>query len=341
MVLRFNNIFTRMYIKFTKEFLNKLNKNKGVTSYQRMLNYSIDKLLTNNKIIKNCDSFVMSEGVWIKEGFVTRGHANLTPMCSLHMCAQIEACEVDSPSVQPSTWHLYTPLSPPNCRQRGVIWAEMATSGASSAAGEGTSSANSDIFMAGAEASGVASWCSCRGSMEMVAVGEQQCLLGGVGCRTWRNMTWLPIRDHTNPPPLILPQPIKSCPAPLSLTIAPPPLAYSPIVANLNPERRKRNIIWHVRPNCRIGRAKLRKERGWVMQNKKNQIPHATTLAHLSSSIGWPPFLHPHMNHPQLLLLSHHLSTLLFFIWLICGQGKHRYARKIHSMQRGHDHSNS
>ena len=51
---------------------------------------------------------VMPEGVQVEEGFVARGTCQPQPRYSLHMCAQIVACEVDGPSVQPSTWHLYT-----------------------------------------------------------------------------------------------------------------------------------------------------------------------------------------------------------------------------------------
>ena len=183
------------------------------------------------------------------------GHANLTSKCSLCTCVQIAACKVDGPSVQPSTWHLYTLLMPPNCRQRGVIWVGIATSRAPGATGEGTSGANSNFFTTGVEASGAASWCSCGGGMEIVAVWDCGIFWVGVGWRTWRNVTWLPTKAHTNPPPPILPEPIESFLAPLSLTAVPPPSAHLPFLANPNPERRKRIVIWHVRLNHRIGRA--------------------------------------------------------------------------------------
>ena len=95
---------------------------------------------------------------------------------ALCTCTQIVVCEVDGLSLQPSTWHLYTLLMPPNCRQRSVILVGMVISRASCVAREGTSGGNSDFIMAGVEASYVASWCSCGGGTEMVAV-----FLGGGG----------------------------------------------------------------------------------------------------------------------------------------------------------------
>ena len=45
-------------------------------------------------------------------------------------------CEVDGPSLQPSTQHLYTHLMPPTRIQRGCMWVGMASSKADGAAGE-------------------------------------------------------------------------------------------------------------------------------------------------------------------------------------------------------------
>ena len=196
----------------------------------------------------------MPEGDWIEEGFVTRGTCQPYPKVhSAYMCTDGSMwgwwplCATFNPA-------LIHPLDAPNCRQRGIIWAGIVTSRASGAAGEGTFDANPNYSTAGAEASGVASWCSC---------GVQrwwQLEIGGafwvvLGWRTWRNVTWLPTRAHTNLPPPILPQLTESCSALLPPSVAPPPLAYSPIVTNPNPERRKRNVIWQVRLNHKIGRA--------------------------------------------------------------------------------------
>ena len=46
-------------------------------------------------------------------------HTNPTPKWTFLTWAQIVACEVDGPSLQPSTWHLYTHLMPPP-EHRGV-----------------------------------------------------------------------------------------------------------------------------------------------------------------------------------------------------------------------------
>ena len=64
----------------------------------------------------------------LKKGFLQRGHTNPTPKCTLHTWVQMVTWEVDGPSLQPSTWHLYTLLMPPNWMQRGCMWAGMSSS---------------------------------------------------------------------------------------------------------------------------------------------------------------------------------------------------------------------
>ena len=60
--------------------------------------------------------------VWSQEG-----HTSLTPKWSLHTCEQMAACEVDGPSLHPSTWHLYTLLMP-QLQVKGCHVGGMATS---------------------------------------------------------------------------------------------------------------------------------------------------------------------------------------------------------------------
>ena len=84
------------------------------------------------------------------------------------MWAQMVAHEVDGPSLQSSTQHLYTLLVPPTWIQRGCMWAGMASSGAGGAAGE----VGPVAWSAGSETSGhVDSW---GGGWEMVALGAKQ-----------------------------------------------------------------------------------------------------------------------------------------------------------------------
>ena len=49
----------------------------------------------------------------LKKDLQQRGHTNPTPICTFCMWAQMVAQEVEGPSLQPSTWHLYTLLMPP------------------------------------------------------------------------------------------------------------------------------------------------------------------------------------------------------------------------------------
>ena len=112
---------------------------------------------------------VVLECVWVD--LPQEGHTNTTPKCTLHTCVHIVAHEVDGPSFQPPTKHLYTLLMPPNCRQRDVMLAEIATSRASGAAGETASGACFTPSLTGLEASGTAPLGSQVGGLGMVAVG--------------------------------------------------------------------------------------------------------------------------------------------------------------------------
>ena len=53
------------------------------------------------------------------------------------MWAQIAAHEIDGPSLQSSTQHLYTLLTPPTWTLRGCMWDGMASYGAGETAEEG------------------------------------------------------------------------------------------------------------------------------------------------------------------------------------------------------------
>ena len=109
----------------------------------------------------------------LKKDLLKRGHTNPTPKCTFHMWAQIVAWEVDGPSLQPSTWHLYTLLMPPSWMQRGRMWAGISSSEAGGTARE----ADSTAWSAGAETSGpVDSWGS---RWETVVVGAWWTFLGG------------------------------------------------------------------------------------------------------------------------------------------------------------------
>ena len=84
----------------------------------------------------------------LKKVLHQREHTNLTPKWTFLIWAQIVAREVDGPSLQPSTWHLYTLLMPPTWIWRGCMWGGMASSRAAGAA-----------WLAGLETSGpVDSW---------------------------------------------------------------------------------------------------------------------------------------------------------------------------------------
>ena len=53
-----------------------------------------------------------------KKDLLQRGHTNPTCKCTLHTCVQMVAQEVDGPSLQPSTWHLYILLTPPQLNMK-------------------------------------------------------------------------------------------------------------------------------------------------------------------------------------------------------------------------------
>ena len=59
---------------------------------------------------------------YLKKDLLQRGYTNPTPKCTLHMWVQMVACKVDGPSLQPSTWHLYTLLMPPNWTWKVACW---------------------------------------------------------------------------------------------------------------------------------------------------------------------------------------------------------------------------
>ena len=103
----------------------------------------------------------------LKKVLPQREHTNLTPKWTFLTWAQMLAHDVDGPSLQPSTWHLYTHLMPPNWILRGCMWAGMASSTAEGAAGE----TGPVAWPAASETSGpVDSW---GGGWEMVALGAK------------------------------------------------------------------------------------------------------------------------------------------------------------------------
>ena len=63
---------------------------------------------------------VAPECVQVEESFATRGTHQPHLRCTLHTCAQIVACEVDGPSLQPSTQHQYTLLTPHQLNAKGL-----------------------------------------------------------------------------------------------------------------------------------------------------------------------------------------------------------------------------
>ena len=68
----------------------------------------------------------------LKKVLPQREHTNVTPKWTFLTWAQMVACEVDGPSLQPSTQHLHTHLIP----QPEFKGAGMASSKAEGAAGE-------------------------------------------------------------------------------------------------------------------------------------------------------------------------------------------------------------
>ena len=124
---------------------------------------------------------VVLECVWVEEWSATRGTHQPHLKYTLCTCVQIVACEVDGPSVQPSTWHLYTLLTPPNWIERGWMLVERASSEAGEAAGVAASDCCSTILVAGLEALGVTPIGSWRGRWEIVVDGAWQAFLRGSG----------------------------------------------------------------------------------------------------------------------------------------------------------------
>ena len=124
---------------------------------------------------------VVLESVWVEEWFATRGTTNPTAKCTMHTCVQIVACEVDGPSLQPSTWHLYTLLMLPNWIWRGCMLVGRASSEAGEVAREAASNTCSIICVTDSEASGVTPVGSWGGGWETVPDGVWWAFLGGGG----------------------------------------------------------------------------------------------------------------------------------------------------------------
>ena len=158
--------------------------------YQMTLNYPIPSLFTVPQIkttplfTGSYDSLWCQKVSWLKKDLLQEGHTNPTPKCTLHTFAEMVAHEVDGPSLQPSTWHLYTHLTPPSWMWRGCILAGITSSEAGSTAGE----ADCIAWPAGSETSGpVDSW---RGRWGTMVDGVWQTFLWGgeakdvEGCNT-------------------------------------------------------------------------------------------------------------------------------------------------------------
>ena len=128
----------------------------------------------------NMTFLVALECVLLKNDLPQEGHTNLTPKCILYTCAQIVACGVDGPSLQPSTWHLYT-FWCPQWIPRGCMLAGRASSEAGEAAGEAISDACSVICVTDPEASGLTPVGSWGVRWETVVDGVWWAFLGGGG----------------------------------------------------------------------------------------------------------------------------------------------------------------
>ena len=57
----------------------------------------------------------------LKKDLLHKGHNNPTTKCTLHTYTEMVAHEVDGPSLQPSTWHWYTHLTP-SAEYEGVAY---------------------------------------------------------------------------------------------------------------------------------------------------------------------------------------------------------------------------
>ena len=133
----------------------------------------------------------------LKKDLLQRGHTNPTPKCTFGMWAQMVAWEVDGPSLQPSTWHLYTLLMPPSWMQRGCMWAGISSSEAGGTAREADSSAwpcrSRDFRSCGL----------LRGQMgDSGRRGMASLLRGRWGMWAGKSVILLPSEAHRNPLPL-------------------------------------------------------------------------------------------------------------------------------------------
>ena len=129
----------------------------------------------------------------LKKVLLQSGHTNPTPRCTFLTWAQIAACEVDGPSLQPSTWHWYTHLAPPSWILRGCMSAGMSPSGAGVAAER----AGTVAWPAGPETSGpVDSWGGCWGIGEPGLRQEHDG--GGWDTRGWEHKV-TPLRSPYKP----------------------------------------------------------------------------------------------------------------------------------------------
>ena len=139
---------------------------------------------------------------------------------------------------------IYTPFWCPTFRQRGVIWAGMATSKAGEAAKGGllcqsaTLSCRSRGFRFNA-------FRPLRQWLQKWWWGAWWCLLGGVGQRTWRTVIELPTGACTNSLPLILPQFFVIFVVPLSPVTAPLLSVHCPSLGNALSWIRKKKGIRH------------------------------------------------------------------------------------------------
>ena len=145
------------------------------------------------------------------------GHTNPTPKCTLHTCAQIEACEVDSASVQSSIQHLYT-FDAPNWRQRGCTLVGRA----STEAGEIASDACFISSTAGSDALGTAPLDSWGGGWEIRGGWSVANFPRRGGAEDVEGCNIAPLRSLRDLPPLNLPLLLQSSPTLPFLCTEPP-----------------------------------------------------------------------------------------------------------------------
>ena len=169
------------------------------------------------------------EGIQIE---VQEGHANLTPKWSLCICVQIAACEVDGPSLHPSTWHLYTLLTPPTTGEGvpcGQEWPPPKL----------VQQLRRRPLMPIQPPSGF--W---GGGLEMVAVGVWCHCLDGDGMEDMGECDMAPLKSPYRPLPPILPLLIQSSTNPPFLAAEPPPSVHLPVLTNPDPEKQT-NGVYH------------------------------------------------------------------------------------------------